>query len=180
MADIANFIGAGLRDAKIVTSDGDTIDLYAIVSAEGSTETEETEVRGDDTLLGTFNSSIREELTLQANGVSFAAVQALTGNDVDSSATGSEVALGTDSELNTPFVEIQAFTTAKTKDGEAAVIKKTWHKVQLNTITVTQQGEQEFQVNIEATALQTETDIQGGALDSKRISTLNAYEGTIA
>lgn len=161
--DAKNAFGAGLKDLKIVNSDGDIIDVYGVVTAEGSTQREETEVRGDDQILGTFGSSLREELTIEANAVSMEALEAITGNTVRSTTSTSEIDLGTELELNPVFVEVQAFTTIKLKSGEPATLKKTWHKVQINNIQFSQAGEQEFKVTLEGIALQTDKDIQGVA-----------------
>lgn len=174
--DVKNAFGAGLKDAKIRDANGTLHDLFGVVTAEGQTTREETEVRGDDQLLGTFGSSLREELTLEANAVSFDVIAAITGNQVTTVAdTSSKIDLGTDSELNPVFVEVQAFTNAKFKDGTPAEIKKTWHKVQLNSITISQAGEQEFRVSMEGVALQTTTDVTGSELGVNKIATLEVY-----
>lgn len=177
--DISNAYGAGLRDAKIRDSGGDVHDIYGVVTAEGNTQREETEVRGDDQILGTFGSALREEITIEANAVSFDAIQAITGNQVtevvDESST---INLGTEGELNPVFVEVQAFTAAKFKGGENAEIKKTWHRVQINSITIAQAGEQEFKVTMEGIALQTDSDITGAAFTPAvtKIATLEVYK----
>lgn len=164
MVNIKNAIGAGLKDAKIKVAAGTIYDIYGVVTAEGKTQREETEVRGDDQLLGTFGSSLREELTIEANAISFEVLAAITGNTAtivpDTSAT---IDIGSDSELNPIFVEVQAYTNAKTSDGVTAQIKKTWHKVQINNISYSQAGEQEFKVTMEGIALQTNEDITGAA-----------------
>lgn len=172
--DIKNLFGAGLKDAKIVNSDGDIIDIYGVVTAEGSTSREETEVRGDDQVLGTFGSSLREELTIEANGLNFEVIEAITGNPVTTTANTAEIDLGTDLEMNPLFVEVQASTNVKLKSGETAEFKKTWHRVQINNISVSQAGEQEFKLTMEGIALQTEQDIQGAAFSParKKIATI--------
>lgn len=153
--------GAGLKDTKIRTSNNELLDVYGVTSAEGQTQREETEVRGDDQILGTFGSSLREELTIEANAVSFDVLQAITGNQLTETADSARILLGTTKELNPVFVEVQAFTTAKFKNGTAAEIKKTWFRVQINTITFSQAGEQEFNATLEGIALQTDTDVVG-------------------
>ncbi len=176
--DVKNAFGAGLKDAKIRTAANETHDIYGVVTAEGQTTREETEERGDDQLLGTFGSSLREELTIEANAVSFDVVAAITGNQVtEVEGESATIDLGTDSELNPVFVEVQAFTNAKFKTGEVAEIKKTWHKVQINTMTISQAGEQEFKVTMEGVALQTDSDITGAAFSPARnkIATLELY-----
>jgi len=165
--------GAGLKDGKIKTSDGNIYDIGAIVSAEGSPAQDEVEVKGDDELKVTFVSNIKEELTIVANGISFDVIEAITGNDVSSSATGMEVALGTESQTNPPFVEVQAFTTAKTDDDTSATIEKDWHKVQIKSIKVTQAGESEFNIELTGIAIQTAEDIEGNSLSSKRVATIS-------
>ncbi len=156
--------GAGLKDAKVRTSTGDTLDIYGVVTVDGSTQREETEVKGDDQILGTFGSSLREEISIESNGISFDVLAAITGNQVTEGLDTSVVLLGTTTELNPVFVELQAFTNAKFKSGDVAEIKKTWFKVQLNTITFSQAGEQEFKVKFEGVALQADVDITGAAI----------------
>lgn len=180
--DVKNAFGAGLKDAKVRVANGDVHDIYGVVTAEGNTTREETEVRGDDQLLGTFGSSLREELTIEANAVSFDVLSAITGNQITTvSDESSSIDLGTDSELNPVFVELQAFTNAKFKSGETAEIKKTWHKVQINNITISQAGEQEFKVTMEGVALQTDEDITGSAFDpaGNKIATLEIYNPNV-
>ena len=164
MPDVLNAFGAGLKDASIKNAAGDSFDIYGVVTAEGKTTREETEVRGDDQLLGTFGSSLREEITIEANAVSLEVIEAITGNAL-TIATGAsaKVALGTDSELNPVFVEVSALTNIKLKTGETGTLRKTWHKVQINTITLSQAGEQEFKVTMEGVALQTDVDIEDAA-----------------
>lgn len=176
--DVNNFIGAGLKDAKIKTSDGTEIDIKGVVTASGDPDRDEVEVKGDDSVLGVFTMGLKESISIEANALSFDIIQAITGNTVSSSATGSEVALGTDSEMNPPIVEVQAFTNARSEDGTASVIKKTWYKVQLTSIKVEQAGENEFKFTAEGVAYPTEEDVTGAALSAKCISSINAYSGT--
>jgi len=165
-------VGAGLYDGKVKTSDGEEYDIYAIVTASGDPEQDETEIKGDDETKATFISNIRESLTIEANGISFDTIQAITGNTVNSSDEGLEVALGTDSQKSPVNIEVQAFTNAKDSDNESVVIKKVWHDVQIKSVKVEQAGESEFKLTMTGTAYQTETDIEGDALDSKRVATL--------
>ena len=173
--DVNNFIGAGLYDGIIKNSDGDEYDIHAIVTASGDPERDEIEVKGDDEIKGTFSMGMSEAITIEANAISFDVIQEITGNDVSSSATGSEIALGTDSEKNPPIVEVKAYTTAKSEDGTAAVIEKIWHKVQLFNIKFEQSGENEFKFACEGKAIPTSTDIEEAALTTKRIATLKSY-----
>ena len=164
--------GAGLNDGKIKLSDGTEYDIGAVVSAEGDPQIDDVPVKGDDELKATFYFNQREEITIRANALSFDVIQAITGNSASSSEDGIEVALGTESEQNPPFVEVQAFTTGKDDDGSAVTIKKTWHKVQIGTIKMVQSGENEFNVEMVGTAYSTSDDIEGEALGSKRVATL--------
>lgn len=179
--DLQHAFGAGLKDAKIRVAAGTVFDLYGVVTAEGSPQREETEVRGDDQVLGTFGSSLREEVTFEANAVSMDVLAAITGNTVtEVVATSSKISLGTTAELNPVFVEVMGYTNAKFASGENAEIKKTWHKVQINNINVSQAGEQEFKVTLEGVALQTDQDITGIAFTptETKVSTLEVYVAT--
>lgn len=176
--DLQHAFGAGLKDAKIRTAAGQTYDLFGVVTAEGSPQREETEVRGDDRILGTFGSSLREEVTFEANAVSMDVLAAITGNQVtEVTGESTKISLGTLSELNPVFVEVQGFTSAKFATDEIAEIKKTWHKVQINSINISQAGEQEFKVTLEGIALQTDSDITGSAFSpaETKVSTLEIY-----
>lgn len=167
-----NQYGAGLKNGTIKTSDGNTYDINAIVTAEGEPQMDDIAIKGDDETKLTFYFNQREEITIQANGLSFDVLQEITGNSYASSAEGIEIPLGTVSEQNPPFVEVQAETTAKDDDGTATTIKKIWHKVQLMTPKVTQSGENEFNVEMTGVAYPTSDDIEGVALSSKRVATL--------
>lgn len=162
--DVLNAFGAGLKDASVKNSDGDLFDIYGVVTAEGNVTREETEVRGDDKILGTFGSALREEITIEANAISLEVIQALTGNTLTHvTGASAKIDLGTTDELNPVFVEVSAYTNVKLKSGETGVLKKTWHRVQINTITLSQAGEQEFKMTMEGIALQTDSDITGAA-----------------
>lgn len=173
MAIQTNTYAAGLKDGKVKLSSGTVYDINAVVSAEADPSQDEIEVKGDDELKATFISNITEELTIVANAITFDAVEAITGNDVSSSATGMEVALGTDSQENPPYVEIQAFAQAKNGDGSSATLKKVWHKVQIYSIKLSMAGEQEFNVEMKGRAYQTATDIEGAALATNRVATVS-------
>ena len=168
-------VGAGLFDARFKTSDGEEYDINAVISSNGEPAQDEVEVKGDDELKATFISNLREELTISANGIDFDTIQAITGNTQASSANGLSVALGTDSQMNPPFVELLSKTKSKDDDGTACELRKTWHKLQIKVIKVTQEGESEFSIEMTGIAYQTETDIEGNSLTSKRIATLEVY-----
>lgn len=164
MPNVLNAFGAGLKDASIKNADGDSFDIYGVVTAEGKVSREETEVKGDDQILGTFGSSLREELTIESNAVSLDVIEQITGNTLTVvTGASAKIDLGTLEELNPVFVEVSALTNIKLKTGEPGTLHKTWHKVQINTITLSQAGEQEFKVTLEGIALQTDTDIEGAA-----------------
>ena len=165
-------VGAGLYDATFKTSDGEEYDVYAVISANGDPAQDETEVKGDDELKATFISNIREELTVSANGLDFDTIQAITRNTEASSDDGLEIALGTDSQENPPFIELKASTKAKDDDGTSCDLIKTWHKVQVKTVKITQEGESEFGLELTGVAYQTETDIEGTSLTTKRVATI--------
>lgn len=167
--------GAGLKNGTVRTSDGTPYDIGAIVSAEADVAQDEVEVKGDDELKVTFVSNIREELTIVANALSFDVIQGITGNNYSSSATGVEVAMGTDEQKNPPFVEVSAETDAKDDAGTSVTLKKTWHKVQIKSIKLTQAGESEFNMELTGTAYQTSTDIESNNLGSKRVATVEVY-----
>lgn len=164
--------GAGLKDGKIKTSDGSLYDINAIVTANADPQQDSTEVNGDDEQKAVFISNITEEITVEANGISFDVIQAITGNTVSSSSTGMEVALGTDSQANAPYVEVVAYTRAKNADGTAGTLYKRWHKVQFTSIEMSQAGEQEFNITLTGTAYQTSKDITGASLASNRVATV--------
>lgn len=165
--------GAGLYDGKIKDSSGDEYDIGAVITMEGTPEREEIEVTGDDELKTTFNFQIRETISIEANALTFDVIQAITGNTVESD-TDLEVPLGTDSEASLPYVEVQAFSTGKDDDGTAVTLKKTWHKVQLGNINISQSQGSEYNVSMEGIAFQTDEDIVGLALDPKRVATVEA------
>lgn len=172
--------GAGLRHGYVKDTNGVVYDIDAIVTVDASPEQDETEVKGDDALKATFAFNRKETLTITANGLSLDVLQAITGNAVSSSATGAEIALGTTSELSPPFVEVGAYTNGKNSAGTAVVIKKVWHRVQLNKPVVKMAGETEFSVDFEGVAYQTATSITSVALASTRTATLEVYEGSVS
>lgn len=169
-------IGAGLQHIEIKTADGEVYDVYGAVSADGEPQNESVEVRGDDRVLGTFFFSASEEVSITANALSLDVFQAITGNAISSSASGSEVAFGTNSEQNPPYVQVSALSVAKdVETGNSVYIRKTWYKVQLSSPNISQAGEQEFSVELTGTAIQTDTDIEGEALDETSIGKVEIY-----
>jgi len=167
-----NAYGAGLSHGSVKTADGNVYDIDAIVSAEGDPQIDDIQVNGDDLLKATFYFNRREELSIVANGISFDVIQAITGNTVSSSATGLEVALGTTSEDNPPFVEIRADTIAKDSLGASVTITKTWHRVQIGIVKLSQSNGSEFNIELTGVAYTTDKDIEGGALSTQRIATI--------
>jgi len=176
MALLPSVFGAGLSDAKIKVLAGTTYDIKGIVTAEGSPEISETEIKGDDVILGTFVSGQKETISIKANAVSFDVIQAITGNTYSSSASGGEVPMGTTSEQSPPYIEVQAFTTAKNSDGTAVTVKKIWHKVQIKSTKISQANEQELTMELEGVAIPTALEINGSTpLSPARVATLSFY-----
>lgn len=172
--------GAGLRHAYVKTSDGNVYDIDAVVSIEASPEQDDTEVKGDDSVKAVFSANRKETLTITANGLSMDVIQAITGNAISSSAGGAEVAVGTVAELSPPYVEIGGLTNGKNAAGTAVVLKKVFHKVQLNKITTKMAGETEFSTDMEGISIQTSKDITGVDLASTRTSTISVYAGSVS
>lgn len=164
--------GAGLKNGTIKLSDSNEYDINAVVSAEGDPQVDDVQVSGDDEVKASFYYNRREDITITANGLSFDVIQAITGNTVSSSADGLMVAIGTDSENNPPFVELKAETTAKDDLNNNVTIIKTWHKVQIMSCKVVQSQGSEFSVEMTGIAYQTDEDIEGNALSTKRVATI--------
>jgi hypothetical protein len=164
--------GAGVYDCKVKTADGSEYDVFAITGVTAESEQDEVEVKGDDETKGTFISNKRETLTLNANGVNFETLEAITGNSLASSEGGIELPMGTTAQNSPVNLEVQAFVTAKDADNTSTVVKKTWHNVQITSINLSMEGESELTVEMTGTAYETETDIEGSSLSSKRIATL--------
>jgi hypothetical protein len=180
MADFNHIYGAGMRNGYIRTADGDQYDIDATVNIEGDPSQDDTEIKGDDTIKATFSSGRKEDLTITANAVSMDVLQAITGNSVSSSAGGSQIAIGTQSELNPPFVEVGAEINARTDEGTAVFVRKVWHKVQLGKSKITAGNGNELAVELTGSATQTDTDIVGGNLASARVATLFVLAGQSA
>lgn len=170
-------IGAGVFDCKVKTADGTEYDVFAITSVSADPEQDEVVVKGDDETKGTFVSNVRESITLEANGVDFETLEAITGNSLSSSEGGIELPMGTVEQTNPVNLEVQAYVQAKDTDNVSTTVKKTWHKVQFTTINISMSGESELSIEMEGMAYQSEVDIEGNALASKRIATLQViYE----
>lgn len=180
MADITGFYGSGVRHAWVRDADDNVYDIDAIITVGGETETEETEIPGDDAIKATIRSANKITLTVEGNSLSLAAHAALTGNTVVQSPASpgspgtpqsAEIAGGTDSELNAPFVEIGGVTVGKTADGQNAYLVRTFHKVQAGPISTEQGNGSETTWSFDGVAYPTSTDIENEALASKRIDT---------
>jgi len=180
MATYDKSYGAGLRHAWVKTGNGNIYDIDAVVTVDASPEQNDVEIKGDDTIKATFSSGRKETITITANGLSMDVIQAITGNSISSSAGGASIAVGTNSELSPPFVEIGGVTNGKTDGGTAVVIEKVWHRVQLNKITQKMANEAEFSVEMEGVAVQADMNIVGGALATTRVATITVYAGQIA
>jgi hypothetical protein len=178
--DFNHIYGAGMRNAYVKTADGDRYDIDAIINAEGDPSQDDTEIKGDDTIKATFSSGRKEELTINANAISMDVLQAITGNTVSSSASGSKIAVGSQSELNPPFVEVGAEINSRTDQGTAVIVRKIWHKVQLGKSKITAGNGNELAVELTGNAIQTATDIEGVALASIRVATLEVVTGQAA
>jgi len=166
--------GAGLINGSIRTNDGVVHDIEAIIEMAGTPKQNDVTVDGDDTVKAVFSSNRVEDMKIIANAVDMDAIQAITGNALSSSNGGSQVALGTTSEMSPPFVEVSGQITAVDGDTNSArVVTKTWHKVQLRMTTVTSSNGKELSVEFDGTAYQTTKDILGVALASTRVATLN-------
>jgi len=165
--------GAGLKNGKIKSSAGVEYDINAVIEVTGDKEQVETEIKGDDELKVTFVSNVTENLSIKANAISFDVLQAITSNAMASSADGIEMPLGTLDEMNPPYIEVWAETAGKSEDGTVITIKKIWHKVQIKSVKVNQSSETEFNVEMAGIAYQTDEDVEGNDLPSKRVATLH-------
>jgi len=177
--DITGFYGSGVRHAWVRTAEDEAFDIDAIITVGGDTENEETEIMGDDAIKATIRTASKISMSVEGNSLSFAAHAALTGNGATQTAAVSspaspqsaEIAGGTDSELNAPYVEIGAVTVGKTSDGRNAYLVRTFHKTQAGPISTEQGNGSESTWSFDAIAYQTATDIAGDALSTKRIDT---------
>ena len=164
MADVNSHIayGAGARKAWIKTANGSEWGLEAVVEATGSASQDDLDVNGDDELKARFSSNLREELTVNVNAINLDALSAITGNTFDTTvATDLKLLVGQEMQLNPPYVELTAQTAGKTKEGKTCTIQKTWYKVQLNQVNITQSNGSELSVEMTGTAYVTDTRIDG-------------------
>ncbi|MGH3850398.1 MAG: hypothetical protein ACRDRT_11965, partial [Pseudonocardiaceae bacterium] len=76
MPDFNKAYGAGLRNGYIKDSDGNVYDINAVISIEGDPQQDDTEIKGDDALKATFSSGRREEIMINANGLTMDTIQA--------------------------------------------------------------------------------------------------------
>jgi hypothetical protein len=165
-------IGAGVFDCKVKTASGDEYDVFAISSVSSDPEQDEVEIKGDDETKGTFVSNIRESMTLVANGLNFETLEAITGNTLASSTGGMELPIGTVTQASPVNLEVQAYVRAKDSDNVSTTVSKVWHNVQFTSLSLSMETESEMSIEMTGTAYQTESDITGSALGSKRIATL--------
>lgn len=168
-------IGAGLEEVYVKNSSGNEYRFRGAVNAEGDPANEEVEVKGDDTKLGKFVFSQAEELAISLVGISFDALQEITGNTYSSSATGLEIPLGTDSEQSAPYVQVRAKSLARNESGDSGYFQKTWYKVQMTKIKIVQALETELTCEIEATAYKTDEDIEGAALSESMVALIEHW-----
>jgi len=181
--DITGFYGSGVRHAWVRDAEDEVFDIDAIITVGGDTDSESTEIPGDDAIKATLRSAQKISMTVEGNSLSFDAHAALTGNAVTQVAAADPIpqsasmAGGTDNELNAPFVEIGAVTVGKTADGRNAYLVRTFHKVQAGAITTEQANGSEATWSFDAVAYPTSTDVAGEALASKRIDTRKVVIG---
>ncbi len=178
--DVTGFYGSGIRHAWVRDAEDNVADIDAIITVGGDVEMESTEIPGDDAIKATLNSNAKITMTIEGNSLSLEAHGMLTGNTVvqTPAVTGppatpqsAEIAGGTDSEMNTPYVEVGAVTVGKAADGRNAYLVRTFHKVQAGPVSTEQGNGSETTWSCDATAYPTTTDIAGEALASKRIDT---------
>ncbi len=182
----ASVIGSGLLHAWVRTPDGTMHDFEAIMSGSADPEMDSTEIPGDDEMKATFNSNQRLTGSANANAVSFDAYEALTGNPVTDVAavtgTGAHPAYkhmpgGTVSENNPPFVELGFVTAGKDNLGNEVHYVRVLHKVQAKPARTPQENNSALSFEFDYTAYPTATDIEGGALASRRIDTKYVVAG---
>lgn len=187
MADFNHIYGAGFRHGQVKTADETVFDIDAIIGIEGEPEQESTQIPGDDTIKATFSSSRTENVTVTANAISVDVFEAITGNaseDIMNTEStpakiGVSIPLGTQDELNAPFVELAGVINGKTDEGTNVQVKKTWHKVQFTSVKVNSSNGSEMSVELAGTATQTDKDIAGEALTPLRVATLSVEAGSL-
>lgn len=181
--DITGFYSAGVRHAWVKDADGNVFDLDAIITVGADSDVESTEIPGDDAIKATIYSNNKLSLSVEANSLSFDAYGAITGNAVTQTAAANpipqsaEMAGGTDSELNAPFVELGAVSVGKLPDGRDGYMVRTFHRVQCQRPTAEQGNGSEVTWSFDATAYPTTTDVEGDALANKRIDTMKVVVG---
>jgi hypothetical protein len=77
-------------------------------------------------------------------------------------------------------VEVGAEINSRTDQGTAVIVRKIWHKVQLGKSKITAGNGNELAVELTGNAIQTATDIEGVALASIRVATLEVVTGQAA
>lgn len=182
--DFNHIYGAGFRHGQIKIADGTVYDIDAIIGIEGDPQQEDTTIQGDDSTKATFSSSRSESLTVTANAISMDVFAAITGNtvsDVMQSTTkvGVTMPLGTQAELNPPFVELEGVINAKTDQGTDVMVKKSWLRVQLNKVKINGSNGSEMSVELSGTAIQTDKDITGTAVSPSRVANLTIETGNL-
>lgn len=181
--DITGFYSAGVRHAWVKDADGNVFDLDAIITVGADSDVESTEIPGDDAIKATIYSNNKLSLSVEANSLSFDAYGAITGNAVTQTAAANpipqsaEMAGGTDSELNAPFVELGAVSVGKLPDGRDGYMVRTFHRVQCQRPTAEQGNGSEVTWSFDATAYPTTADVEGDALANKRIDTMKVVVG---
>jgi len=167
--------GAGLQEVYVKTTEGTEYRLRGAVKAEGDSEVDEVEVKGDDEKLAKFVFGQSEAIGVTLNAITFDALQAITGNTINSSATGMDIPLGTDSEQNAPYIGLRAKSIARNEDGTAGYFEKIWYKVQFTKVKVLQAGEAELSCELEGIAYKTDEDIEENPLTPTRIADIHYW-----
>lgn len=172
MADFNHLYGSGFKHGQVRTDGDEVFDIDAIINIEGDPSQDETEIKGDDTIKASFASGRKEDLTITANAVSMDVLQAITGNSLSSSAGGSEIPVGTVTEMNPPFIELSGDITVRTDENTSGVLRRVWHKVQIKSVKVNAGNGSELSVELTGTAVQADKTITGVALNPARVYTL--------
>jgi len=176
--------GAGMKHGQVKVAAGTVYDIDAIINIEGEPEQENTEIPGDDVIKVVFSSGRKENITVTANAVSMDVISAITGNKVadvkkggGNDVIGKTIPLGTDSELNPPYVELMGQITGKTEDGTAVNVIKTWNKVQLNSFQLGAGNGSEMSITLTGTAVRADKEIDGvKSLSPARVATLEVVK----
>lgn len=192
--DFNHIYGAGFRHGQVKTAGEVVYDIDAIIGVEGEPEQESTQIPGDDTIKATFSSSRTEQITVTANAISVDVFAAITGNtpeDITVPGTGEgegpfpdvkvgvEIPLGTQAELNSPFVEVTGVINGKTDEGTNVKVTRVWHKVQFTSVKVNSSNGSEMSVELVGTATQTDKDIAGETISPLRVATLSIEQGSL-